>query len=315
MAAKAENAIACISMLVNTVWGLSHYHLHLLYRTCIFPIITYTSAAWWIGKQKHIQILNKVQNRALRLICAAFGTTPTYVLELEAFIPPLGLYLDSLTRHTAIRFNKLSTNNPILQRLSDNWRNGQSPSNPPPLPTKHNCRSKPTQLQKIATFTSPTHERIFPFLLPPWQKTQLDYGKRFTIHQSTTNKDKVVARHNSFVNQAQYHPETLLTYSDGSQISFLNRFRRVGSAVVGYHQGREVFHRKLGLGGSAEVHDAELAGLVTGLSESISFAYKHPEVHHIQLYADNISAISIAANPKPRQGQLIAYIFYQKALS
>ena len=27
-------------------------------------------------------------------------------------------------------------------------------------------------------------------------------------------------------------------------------------------------------------------GLVTGLSESISFAYKHPEVHHIQLYAN-----------------------------
>ena len=96
--------------------------------------------------------------------------------------------------------------------------------------------------------------------------------------------------------------------------SFLNQFRQVGSAVVGYHQGREVFHQKPGLGGSAEVYDTELAGLVTGLSESISFAYQHPEVYHIQLYADNISAISIASNPKPRQGQLMAYIFYQKAL-
>ena len=63
---------------------------------------------------------------------------------------------------------------------------------------------------------------FFSFLLLPWRKTQLDYGKRFTIHQSTTDKDKIVARHNIFVNQAQYHPETLLTYSDGSQISFLN---------------------------------------------------------------------------------------------
>jgi len=141
---------------------------------------------------------------------------PTHVLELEASIPPLGLYLDSLTRLTAIRFNKLSTNNSILQWLLDNWHDGQSPSNPSSLPTKHNCRSKPTQLQKIATFISPAYEHIFLFLLPPWRKTQLDYGKHFTIHQSTTDKDKVVARHNSFVNQAQYHPETLLTYSDGS---------------------------------------------------------------------------------------------------
>ena len=86
MAAKAENAVACISMLVNTVWGLSHYHLHLLYYTCILPIIIYTSTAWWTGKQKHIQILNKVQNRALCLICAVFHTTPTHALELEASI-------------------------------------------------------------------------------------------------------------------------------------------------------------------------------------------------------------------------------------
>jgi len=106
----------------------------------------------------------------------------------------------------------------------------------------------------------------------------------------------------------------MLTYLDGSQISFLNQFHWVGSAVVGYHQRREVFHQKLGLGSSAEVYNTKLAGLITGLSESISFAYKHPEVYHIQLYADNISAISIAANPKSWQGQLMAYIFYQKVL-
>jgi len=62
------------------------------------------------------------------------------------------------------------------------------------------------------------------------------------------------------------------------------------------------------------VYDAKLTGLITGLSESISFAYKHPEVYYIRLYADNISAIFIATNSKSRQGQLMVYIFYQKAL-
>ena len=46
MAVKAENTVACISMLANTVQGLSYYHHHLLYHTCILPIITYASAAW-----------------------------------------------------------------------------------------------------------------------------------------------------------------------------------------------------------------------------------------------------------------------------
>jgi len=45
IAVKAENTVACISMLANTVWCLSHYYLCLLYRTCILPIITYTSVA------------------------------------------------------------------------------------------------------------------------------------------------------------------------------------------------------------------------------------------------------------------------------
>ena len=114
MAVKAKNAITCISMLANTIWDLSYYHLHLFYHTCILPIIIYTSAVWWTGKQKHIQILNKVQNRTLCLICATFYTIPTHVLELEASIPPFSLYLNFLTRHTAICFNKLSTDNPIL---------------------------------------------------------------------------------------------------------------------------------------------------------------------------------------------------------
>jgi len=114
MAVKAENAVACISILANTVWSISHYYLYLLYCTCILPIITYVNSDWWTGKQKHIQILKKVQNRVLHLIYAVFCTTPTYVLELEASIPSLSLYLDSLTRHTAIHFNKLGTNNPIL---------------------------------------------------------------------------------------------------------------------------------------------------------------------------------------------------------
>jgi len=50
IAVKAENAIACISMLANTVQGLSHYLLCLLYHICILPIIIYASTAWWTGK-------------------------------------------------------------------------------------------------------------------------------------------------------------------------------------------------------------------------------------------------------------------------
>ena len=88
MAVKAENAIVCISILVNTVQGLSYYHFCFLYYTCILPIITYTSAIWWTNKQKYIQILNKVQNRAFCLIYAAFHTTSTPYIRTRSIYPP-----------------------------------------------------------------------------------------------------------------------------------------------------------------------------------------------------------------------------------
>ena len=147
---------------IALIWGfpvqLSLWKsVHWLWR---YKLNEVCDTIWYTGKQKHIQILNQVQNRVLHLICIAFCTTSTY-----ASIPLLSLYLNSLTRHTAIHFNKLSTNNPILQWLSNNWHNGQSLSNSPPLSTKHNCRSKPMQLQKIAIFISLAYECIFLFLL------------------------------------------------------------------------------------------------------------------------------------------------------
>ena len=103
-----------MSMLANTTRGLSHYYLRQLYKTYILPIISYASVVWWTGKKRHIGAINKVQNRALRLICAAFRTTPIHALEIEASIPPANLFLDSTTKWAAIRFNKLSANNPVI---------------------------------------------------------------------------------------------------------------------------------------------------------------------------------------------------------
>ncbi|KAE9407950.1 hypothetical protein BT96DRAFT_756026, partial [Gymnopus androsaceus JB14] len=67
------------------------------------------------------KMLEKMQNRALRLICAIFHTMPIAAMEIEASIPPVWIELDRLHCHCALRFNKLSTSNPIIQRLDDSW--------------------------------------------------------------------------------------------------------------------------------------------------------------------------------------------------
>jgi len=71
------------------------------------------------------------------------------------------------------------------------------------------------------------------------------------------------------------------------------------------HQGNETFKQRMSLGSIAEVYDAELTGLVVGLGVAIMKAESLPEIHHIHVYADNMSAIRTV--PDPSQGQLVAY--------
>ncbi|PPQ85685.1 hypothetical protein CVT25_002136 [Psilocybe cyanescens] len=186
LASRGENAVAALTMLANTVRGLNHSHLRNLYISCVTTKIFYASPAWWKGTKKQTIPLEKVQNRALRLICAAFKTTPIAALEIEASIPPIKHQLDLHTKRCAIRFNKLSTTSSIIQRLPDSWRADQPPTSPPPLPTKPSTarshQKKTSTLTSIASHTSPQHERIDPYLFPPWRRTPSSFDNRLLIN-------------------------------------------------------------------------------------------------------------------------------------
>ena len=106
----------------------------------------------------------------------------------------------------------------------------------------------------------------------------------------------------------------IIVYTDGSQKVISKRTHRTGTAAVGFHQGKEIFKRKIGLGGTAEVYDAELTGLVLGLKAAISSAEPLPMIHYIHIYADNTSAITLVTDPQPRQSQLLTHYFYQNML-
>ena len=100
----------------------------------------------------------------------------------------------------------------------------------------------------------------------------------------------------------------IIVYTDGSQKIISKRTHRTDVAVVGFHQGKEIFKRKIGLGDTAEVYDAKLTGLVLDLKATISSAELLPMIYHIHIYANNTSAIALVI--QPQQGQLLAHFFY-----
>ncbi|PPQ89762.1 hypothetical protein CVT25_015779 [Psilocybe cyanescens] len=67
-------------MPAKTVRDLNQSHLRHLYTSCVVTKFFHASLAWWNGTKKQLRPLEKARNRTLRLICAAFKTTPTVAL-------------------------------------------------------------------------------------------------------------------------------------------------------------------------------------------------------------------------------------------
>ncbi|GBE87945.1 hypothetical protein SCP_1201710 [Sparassis crispa] len=282
-------------------------HLRTLYTACVRPVMTYASAAWWTGKKVHEHWLERVQRRALRLICAAFRTTPIVALELEASILPIRHHLELTSDRAATRFNKLTPFNPILQRLPDTWRSVHTQNRipGPPLPThwkvtaRRKSPPKSTRLTRLALRSDPLAERILPLCLPPWKKTMQEYQGRLVITpaQKGTAKDEAMTAHNNNIN--------------GSMLETAGR-RRVGAGYVGLINMKTTIHRKIGMGKKAEVYDAELAGLAWAARDATHYIHTtNHAVQHLHFYADNTSAISTIFEPKTGPGQGHGRIFRQ----
>jgi hypothetical protein len=134
LADRACSKVNGSRMLANTVKGLSQGHLRTLYRTCVLPVLTYACPVWWTGGQKHAELIGRVQNQGLHHITATFRTTPIRALELEASIPPVAHTPDLIRERYPARLHRLGNRNPVLQRLSSDWRDGEPPAAPPHSP-------------------------------------------------------------------------------------------------------------------------------------------------------------------------------------
>lgn len=316
LASRAEKTVQGMKMLANTVRGLSQEHLRSLYTACVLPVMSYACPAWWTGTKKLENTLEKVQRQALRLICAAFRTTPITAMEIEASIMPIKNYLDMCRERSAIRLNKLSTISPIIQRLPKEWQRVELATPgvkapPPPLPAHRKSnrrRKKPpktTRLRKLATLSDAEAERIVPQLLPPWRTMPDDFNGRLKINipQKGTSKDEGTKKHNEKVSKIVNDEEHLLVYSDGSLLE-REGTRRVGAAHIAFYKGKPKFRRILNMGRKAEVYDAEMTALAWAANDATHFVKTNgPNIKHLHFSADNTAAISTIFDPQARSSQ------------
>ena len=105
---KALERLGVLSKSTFSTRGFPPLVARVVYIAALRAILSYGSGVWAnpINIPKGItNILGKEQNKALRVILGAFKSTPISLLEREAFIPPLDLYLKA--RATNFTFSLL----------------------------------------------------------------------------------------------------------------------------------------------------------------------------------------------------------------
>jgi ribonuclease HI len=66
----------------------------------------------------------------------------------------------------------------------------------------------------------------------------------------------------------------------------------------------------MGLGGHAEVYDAEMAALSIGAKIAAEYLLTHPHITHIALFTDNAAATTAISDPRPQAAQCFAIKFH-----
>ncbi|KAI0991854.1 hypothetical protein K3495_g16333, partial [Podosphaera aphanis] len=106
--------------LTNTEKGLSPVAMRQLYLACIISISDYASQVWWKRQRNFVEMLEKLQNIALRKILGCFKTSPTKAMELEACLCPPEVRLNHYRRKYAMRSLELMQNHPVARALAEN---------------------------------------------------------------------------------------------------------------------------------------------------------------------------------------------------
>lgn len=105
---KHARQMLAMSAIGASTWGATFTRARQVYSAVVRSSMTYASPAWHVrsdngklrGRHRRLEIL---QNQGLRNATGAFKRTSTDTLEAEAFIPPIGLFMDRLQDKATLR--------------------------------------------------------------------------------------------------------------------------------------------------------------------------------------------------------------------
>ena len=97
----------------NSNHDINSFQEHLLYRSCVLPIVLYSFQLWFYKcalMAYHLKALGKMQRRAVIWILGAFKMFSSFGIEAIAELIPINLHLQKLGGRSQLHTSKLSPN-------------------------------------------------------------------------------------------------------------------------------------------------------------------------------------------------------------
>ena len=109
MAARARSTVHALSVLGNSIRGISFANWRKVFHSLILPVLTYGLPVWFTDRRQAslIQILQVAQNDAVRKISGCFHTTPVAPLHSLLSIPPIRFTLRKIRANYSDRIYRL----------------------------------------------------------------------------------------------------------------------------------------------------------------------------------------------------------------
>ena len=288
----------------GTNWGANTELLLNFYKMYIRSKITYGSAATASACQSRQDILERIQNAALRVALGARKTSPIAALQVEANIPPLRNHIQTLNLQYYYRKKAQEDQNPFINQLEED-RETQDKVWTPGVFKKPLVRRIPdiTRAMRIPADIQTKVVKIASD--PPWNPHNITLKP--DLLQETNKEDSPEMKKAAALETINtLYTEHIHMYTDGSKFT---ESTTAGLWIPDF-QHRESW--KLKLGQIRSIMGAELFAIDKGMIW-ILFHQEILTTNKIVLLTDSRAGIEAIRNPKPKHQSHIIDAIKRKA--
>ena len=217
---EAAKKLRLIAMVSNTTWGWKREDLKKLYSSLARGKLDYAAEGWqpWLS-DSNICALDRIQNKAIRLITGQMKSSPVDALRLESGIPPYSAHVERMCLRSAEKAIRMPEDHPLRETATN------------AVPAKGSRRSWKAQTDRlIARVPEPARNRKPTrwFVRPPW-KEPADIEVYDAVPGIEGRDDELEVKKAAAERQLDSHNADYVLYTDGSAEA---GFRDGGSGVV-----------------------------------------------------------------------------------